>query len=136
MSTCYYTLSSVTPDCDETMLLLGFHVLQVVMAKQLYKDYIGSFSKNPHVAQCFTCWLHDNEKQWYQKKTMEYSPSEKHTFQDGSTKIEQAMFFCQPCQDSWGDDNGYEGWSNEEYNEHLQHLVNTNQRPITVEILN
>jgi hypothetical protein len=105
-------------------------------------DYIGSFSDNPHIAQCYQCWLANiDEKEiiqeWFQKKTMQCDPSEKHTFQDGSTKIQEEMFFCKAHVESWKDaENGYEGWSNDEYNEHVQHLVNSNQRPILVEILN
>ncbi len=132
------------------------------MMEKSYKhsnDYIGSFSENPHVAQCYTCWLSNysisnasngctsenrnqvikeiNEEflqEWHQKKSMERKPIEKEFFNDGSTKIIEEMFFCQPCQDSWGDDD--EECSYEELGQIHQSQILRNERPYKVELLN
>lgn len=104
------------------------------------EDYIGSFSSNPHVAQCYQCWMANiDEKEiiqeWYQKKTMDYNPSEKQTFQDGHTEIQESLFFCAEHVESWKHaPSQYDSY--EEWGEHEQQMVNNNTRPIHVEILN
>jgi len=116
----------------------------MLMEKQ-YKhsdDYIGSFSANPHVAQCWTCWLNncnigkDEEilQEWHQKKSMERKPIEKEFFNNGTTKIIEEMFFCQPCQDSWGEED--EECSYEELGQIHQRQILQNERPYKVELLN
>lgn len=107
-------------------------------------DYIGSFSENPHVAQCWTCWLancnigkdESFQKEWHQKKTMERKPIEKEFYNDGGTKIVEEMFFCQPCQDSWGEDDSSDDCTYEELGHIHSVQIQENTRPYKVEILN
>ncbi len=130
------------------MALIGFHVVQVMMTKP-YKhseDYIGSFSGNPFVVQCFQCWgnnyttLRCNkhpdctepreiEQEWYQKKNIgDHLPAQKETFADGRIETNEEMWWCKSCVESW--ENAYEGYDYEEWS------AMQSEKPIKVEILN
>jgi len=92
-------------------------------------EYIGSFSKNPHVAQCYTCWMNNYRlsresrgctsenktelivgiddqfsQEWYKKSAMLNEPAKTEYFWDGekeTQKYSEELFFCINCQKEW-----------------------------------
>ena len=89
---------------------------QIINGKSHVEEYMKE--KNLKVSQLPYYSLDIlNEKlnqEWYQRKNMEYIPSEKMTCENGYTRVFKSFWVCKECADSDGEgfDGDYEEWSN------------------------
>tara|TARA_R110002020_G_scaffold351340_2_gene564583 strand:+ start:526 stop:1032 length:507 start_codon:yes stop_codon:yes gene_type:complete len=101
-------------------------------------DYIGTFSKNVHIAQCINCWWHNGDllrriaivkeegkewnstyesqdlsQEWYQRKNSVYIPSQVDTCENGYETKTPSRWVCKECSegDDYDYDGDYEAWS-------------------------
>ena len=90
------------------------------------ENYVGTFPQNAHVAQCHQCHGSNGAElyraksepeltaelvqEWYQRKNMEYVPSEKVTCENGYTRIHNSFWICKAHSDDEGDGD-WEAWN-------------------------
>lgn len=101
------------------------------------ENYVGTFSKNVHVAQCWNCHLVNSDllrrikkvkddgkewdfsesqelsQEWYQRKNMVYIPSQEDRCENGFTKFSSDLWICKECSeiDGYDYEGDYDAWS-------------------------
>ena len=96
------------------------------------ENYVGTFPQNAHVAQCEHCydnnsdllrrikivgdkWDHSESQEltqeWFQRKNMEYVPSEKVTCENGYTRIHNSFWICKAHSNDQDCDGDWEAWN-------------------------